>query len=145
MGNLWIFYGEFPKNNLATLLTESSSVSTVAAQTAATMLLLLLLLLGLALPAAVDVNADAPNPDVSRNHDVHRFYREWSCFEGQANVKRMVRSSLHCWSRFSLRVAQKFFGVLCFRKSTFLLLSPPVVLSRIFGLESEDSSLLAIF
>jgi hypothetical protein len=61
--------------------------------------------------AAVAVNVadvDAPNPDVSRNHDVYRFCREWSCFEGQANVKSMVRSSPHCWLRFCLGVAQKF-------------------------------------
>jgi hypothetical protein len=92
--------------------------------------LLLQPLLGFCLPAAVDVDADvdAPNPDVSRNHDVYRFCREWSCFEGQADVKRMVKSSPHYWSWFSLEVALKFFGVLCFRKSTFpvvVVLPPP--------------------
>jgi hypothetical protein len=56
--------------------------------------------------SAVDV--DAPNPVVSRNHDVSRFCREWSCFEGQADVKRMDMSSPHCWSRFSPGVAPKF-------------------------------------
>jgi hypothetical protein len=50
----------------------------------------------------VAVAVDAPNLDVFQNHDVYQFFLEWSCFKGRADVKRMVRSSQHCWSRVSL-------------------------------------------
>jgi hypothetical protein len=51
-----------------------------------------LYLVATGLPAAVDV--DAPNPDVSRNHDVYRFCREWSCFEGRCEENDEILSAL---------------------------------------------------
>jgi hypothetical protein len=80
--------------------------------------MLLLLLLGLCLPAAVD--EDAPNPDVSRNHDVYRFCREWSCFEGQADVKRMVSRGL------VLGWLKRFVGALLLPEEHFpVVVDPP--------------------
>jgi hypothetical protein len=34
------------------------------------------------------------NADISQNHGVYQFGQEWSCFEDQTDVKRMVRSYL---------------------------------------------------